>query len=112
MADVTAKPTRLDDGDSLDEFTRAHELTLVEFYTSGCPKCAAMEPVLGNVARVTDVAVGLINPRDDAELIERFNIGSVPLLVLFRDGTEIARTSEGFQGTDEVLAFLESHAEN
>lgn len=107
MADTTAKPTQLNDGEDLDRFVTTHDAALVEFYTSGCTMCQAMEPVLGNVARATDVAVGMVNPGDDIGLVDRFDIRSVPTLVVFRDGEEVARLAEGFQGGDEVVAFLE-----
>lgn len=103
-------PTSLDDGDDLDAFVAAHEVALVEFYTVGCSMCQAMEPVLGNVSKATDVAVGLVNPRDDPVLIEQFDVRSVPLLVLFVDGEPVARRAEGFQGAGEVLAFVDANA--
>ncbi|MCU4740611.1 thioredoxin family protein [Halobacteria archaeon AArc-m2/3/4] len=109
MADTTAKPTHLDDGEALERFVSDHDVALVEFYTSGCAMCQAMEPVLGNVARATDAAVGMVNPGDDIELVDRFDIRSVPTLVVFRDGAEVARLAEGFQGGDEVVGFLEEH---
>jgi len=92
---ATSKPSRLETGDELDDFVDAHDVALVEFYTSGCAMCQAMEPVLGNVARATDVAIGMVNPGDDIELVDRFDIRSVPTLVLFEDGTETARLAEG-----------------
>lgn len=110
--DDTAKPTRLEDGADLDAFLAAHELALVEFYTSGCAMCQAMEPVLGNVARSTDVSIGMVNPGDDISLVDRLDIASVPTLIYFEDGEEIARRAEGFVGGNDVVAFLEEHAPN
>jgi thioredoxin 1 len=101
------RPVHLADGDDLDSFVAAADVALVEFYTEGCGICASMEPVLGNVARESDAAVGLINPRDDPPLVEAYDVRSVPLLVLFEDGTPVARLADGFQGTESVLAFLE-----
>lgn len=105
-----AKPRRLADGDDLDSFVDAHEIALVEFYTKGCSKCHAMEPVLGNVARATDVTVGMVNPGDDIGLVERFDIQSVPTLVVFRDGEVVGKKSDGFQGAQAVIDFLSEHA--
>lgn len=105
-----AKPARLADGAELEAFLEHNSLALVEFYTAGCPMCQAMEPVLGTVARATDVAVGMVNPGDDIALVERFEITSVPTLLLFRDGDPVARRAEGFQGAADVIAFLEAHA--
>ena len=109
MNDSTARPVRLEDGADLDRFVDAHDVALVEFYTKGCPKCQAMEPVLGNVARSTPVPIGTVNPGDDLSLVDRFDIESVPALVLFRDGEPIAHVADGFLGGDEVVAFLEDH---
>jgi thioredoxin-like negative regulator of GroEL len=106
-----ARPTHLADEAALDDFVASHDTALVEFYTEGCSKCAGMEPVLGNVARATDVAVGLINPRDDPALIERFAVQSVPLLVCFVDGEVVDRKAEGFVGAEELLAWLDEHTD-
>ncbi|OIB56854.1 thioredoxin family protein [Natrialba sp. SSL1] len=110
MDDHTPTPVHLDDGDALESFVASHETCLVEFYTKGCTLCQAMEPVLGNVARSTAVPVGVLNPRDDPELIERFDVRSVPKLVVFHEGEQVASRADGFLGGDEVTAFLETHA--
>ncbi|WP_049889570.1 thioredoxin family protein [Natronolimnohabitans innermongolicus] len=104
--DGAPRPTRLADGDELATFRERNEVALVEFYTSGCGKCQAMEPVLGNVARETEVPIGLLNPGDDIELVERFDINSVPTLILFADGAEVTRRADGFLGADDVVAML------
>ncbi|ADD06933.1 thioredoxin [Natrialba magadii ATCC 43099] len=116
MDDQTSTPTptpipvHLDDGDALESFVASHGTCLVEFYTKGCSLCQAMESVLGNVARSTGVSVGMMNPRDDPELIERFGVRSVPKFVVFHDGEQVASRADGFLGGDELTAFLETHA--
>ena len=109
--DATPAPTRLEYGNALGTFVADHDLAMVEFYTEGCPKCGAMEPVLGNVARATDAAVGLVNPGEDLSLLERFEVTSVPTLVVFVDGEAVVSTAEGFLGTEEVVEFLQEHAD-
>ena len=106
------RPVSLSDEDDLDEFVGGADAALVEFYTDGCGICASMEPVIGNVARgvEVDLAVGLVNPRDDPPLIERFDVRSVPLFVLFVDGEPVARRAEGFIPGDELTAWVEEHA--
>ena len=87
-------------------------VALVEFYTDGCGICASMEPVIGNVARgvEADLAVGLVNPRDDPPLVERFDVRSVPLFVLFVDGEPVARRAEGFIPGEDLAAWVDEHA--
>ena len=100
------RPTTLADGAALDAFVSEHEATLIEFYTEGCGICASMEPVLSNVARQLTVGVGLVNPRDDPPLVERFEVRSVPLLILFVDGEPVARRAEGFIPGDDLTAWI------
>ena len=105
------RPIDLDSEAALDRFVAAHGRVLVEFYTDGCSLCAAIEPVVGNVARAhDDLAVATVNPRDDPPLIERFAITSVPTLLLFEDGTPVRRLAGGFQGGDAIDAFLTGSA--
>jgi thiol-disulfide isomerase/thioredoxin len=105
------KPVRLDDGEDLAAFVADHDLALVDFYTKGCTLCQAIEPVVGNVARATDAAVGLLNPREDLDLVEEYDIRSVPTLLLFEDGELVGRLAEGFQETEAVVEFVESREE-
>jgi len=100
------RPKSLDDENALDAFIADADAALVEFYTDGCGICASMEPVLGNVARGVDVEVALINPRNDPPLVERFDVRSVPLFVLFVDGEPVARRAEGFIPGDDLSEWV------
>ena len=100
------RPVSLADAEDLDAFVADHPRALVEFHTQGCSLCDAMQPVLGNVARASDVAVATMNPRDDAVLVDRYDVRSVPKLLYFEDG-ELADTLEdGFVPTEDVLEFV------
>jgi thioredoxin-like negative regulator of GroEL len=104
-ADVR-RPISLADEDALDAFVADADAAVIEFYTDGCGICASMEPVLGNVARELDLAVATVNPRDDPPLVERFDVRSVPLFVLFVDGEPVARRAEGFIPGDDLTAWI------
>jgi thioredoxin-like negative regulator of GroEL len=108
-ADADRKPFRLDDGEGFDDLRESTDLLLVEFYTNGCSMCAAMEPVLGNVARATDATVAMVNAGYAFDLAERYVISSVPTLLLFEDGELVGRLADGFQGADAVLSFVASN---
>ncbi|EMA58750.1 thioredoxin family protein [Halorubrum lipolyticum] len=103
------RPISLEDEAALDAFVADADAAVVEFYTDGCGICASMEPVLGNVARELDIAVATVNPRDDPPLVERFDVRSVPLFVLFVDGEPVARRAEGFIPGDDLTAWIAEH---
>ncbi|AXR78372.1 thioredoxin family protein [Natrarchaeobaculum sulfurireducens] len=109
MGNLTARPVRLEDEADLDAFVEGNDVALVELHTSGCPKCQAMEPVLGNVARSTGVPVGTANPADDHAFVDRFVTSSVPALFLYKGGEQIARVAAGFLGGEEVVDFIAEH---
>jgi len=106
---IPNKPIRLADREELVDLLETHSPVLVDFYTKGCTLCQSIEPVLGNVARATGITVGMINPQFDLDLVEEYSIKSVPTLVVFEDGEEIGRLAEGFQGSDAVVEFINSH---
>lgn len=105
----TDRPIHLESESELNELLAEQEHALVEFYTDDCGICASMEPVVGSVAKATDVAVGTVNPRDDPPLIDRFSVQSVPLFVLFRDGEPIAQLADGFVGAEVLLDWIDSN---
>ncbi len=102
------RPVELADAAELEAFVSRFDVAVVEFYTEGCGICASMEPVVGNLARELDVAVGVVNPRNDPPLVERFDVRSVPLFVCFVDGAPVARRAEGFVGGDDLTQWIET----
>jgi len=100
-------PVRLADAAAVDTFIEQHPTALVEFVTRGCGICASLEPVITNIARAhEELAVGVVDARDAPELIERFTISSVPLLIVFVDGTPTGRLADGFQTGAAIDAFI------
>lgn len=61
---------------------------LAEFYTESCVPCHELKPVLDQVEREYTGVLKVI--RIDAEkyqnLVLKYNVGSVPFLILFKEG--------------------------
>lgn len=106
-ADPPERPVALTDEADLDALVETYDTVLVEFYTEGCSVCASMEPILGIAAQESDAVVATVNPRDDPPLVDRFDVRSVPLLVVFRDGEAVERVADGFQPVEDVIDLIE-----
>jgi thioredoxin 1 len=82
------------------EVLESKEPVLVEFYTSWCPGCKAIAPVLEKVAGAVagKAKVAQVNVEEELEIGERYGIMAVPTLMLFRDGKVVADTSTATHG--------------
>ncbi len=65
----------------------------LDFYQESCPPCHVLEPRLERVARVYEgrVAVYRVDVETDMPAAERFNVMSIPTVLVFRGGQEIER---------------------
>lgn len=77
-----------------DDFTAATSkgMVLVDFYATWCPPCKALSPLLEKLSKeIKTITFVKINVDDHMQSASRLDIGSLPTLVMFRDGEEIKR---------------------
>lgn len=80
---------------------------LVLFWAGWCGYCQKMRPVFQNAARTLEPGAALVqvNTETSPELGSRYTINSLPTLVAFKNGREIARQA-GAMSQHQLLAWV------
>jgi thioredoxin 1 len=79
---------------------------LLDFWASWCGPCKMLAPIVEEIAEeYSDVTLGKINVDEQMELAIQFGIVSIPTLIVYRDGKEVAK-SIGYCSKADVLKLL------
>lgn len=77
---------------------------LVDFYADWCGPCKMMAPIVENLATELDGKgkVGKVNVDENQDLAIKYNVMSIPTLIIFKDGKEVKRFV-GVRDKEELL---------
>ena len=83
---------------------------VLDFWAEWCGPCKAISPILEELADdfLEKVIIAKMNVDDNQETPAKFNIRSIPTLILFKQGSSI-KTITGGQSKSDLTNLLNQH---
>lgn len=79
---------------------------LVDFYADWCGPCKMVAPIIEEIANeYTDIIVGKVNVDENNPLAAKYNVVSIPTIIVFKNGKEQTRIV-GYRPKEDILAML------
>ena len=83
----------------------AGKKVLLDFWATWCGPCKMLSPILEDIdAEQHELLIAKINIDEEMDLAMKYNITSIPTLVLVQDGNTL-NTAVGYRSKDDVLKF-------
>ena len=81
---------------------------LIDFWAAWCGPCKMIAPVINEISdEVSNVKIGKVNVDEEPEIAAKFNIMSIPTLVVVKNGSVVSQTL-GAKPKAAILQMLEN----
>ena len=89
-----------------EEVLKSEKPVLVDFYADWCGPCKMLSPIVDEVAQENeDIKVVKVNVDDSQDLAMKYQVMSIPTLVVIKEGNEINR-SVGLIDKNQVINMI------
>ena len=88
-----------------DKLLLNNNIVLVDFNATWCGPCRMLKPVIEKFSENTNVFVCSVDVDKNELLARKYQIYSIPCVILFQNGVEIKR-NVGYMSLDELKKFV------
>jgi len=105
------KPVHVTDS-NFNEVVGKHSLAMIDFWASWCGPCQALAPTIEELAKENAgrIFVGKLNVDENPQTAERFQVYSIPTMLIMKNGKEVDRIV-GCVQKKYITAALNKHSE-
>lgn len=88
------------------EVLNSNKPVLLDFYADWCGPCRMVGPIVSEIAKErNDVKVGKINVEEQPELAAQFQVMSIPMLAVIKNG-KLENKVVGYRSKKQIEAML------
>lgn len=88
------------------EVLKSEQVVLLDFFASWCGPCRMVSPIIDEIAEENEhIRVGKVDVDAQPELASKFQVFSIPTLVVMKDGKVISQ-SAGAKSKAQILAMI------
>ena len=89
-----------------EEVLNSNKPVIIDFYADWCGPCKMMSPIIDNIAEEnSDIKVGKVNVDEAQEIAIKYNIMSIPTIIIFKEGREYKKFV-GVTSKENILSGL------
>ena len=100
------KVSKINSQDFEKEVLQSEKPVLVDFFADWCGPCKMLSPIVDEVASEnSDIKVVKVNIDESQDLAMKYQVMSIPTLVVIKEGKEINR-SVGLIDKSEVISLI------
>lgn len=86
-----------------------NETMIIDFYADWCGPCKMLAPFLEELAeKYPEIGIYKINVDNDSDVARKYGVSSIPTLVAFKGGKEVARHI-GFASVAKLSEWIEKN---
>ncbi len=75
--------------DNFDCVTLVNQTIIVDFWAPWCGPCKQVEPILEEISKEYNILVGKLNVDDFPEISQKYQISSIPTMIVFENGIRV-----------------------